>query len=157
MYDAGEQLSGLLDIEDNYHYQTPLRLSLERKLSLNHGIEVSANYNEFLESKIFNRVRLADDIKFLAVDVAYKYYFSNLFLDPYRSSYEISALVGFGNNFYDSEWGLSLNSGIGISYYLTDTLLISGQGILKFSIVDPLSINNFLHFNVGLTLKLPKT
>jgi len=161
VYDSGEQFGGLFDIKDNYHYRTPLRASLERRLSLKYGIEGAISYNKFLRNKVLNTVILDDDIDFLSIDTTFKYYFSNSFFNGHRSAFEGFIVGGISQNFYDFDWSLSINTGLGLNFFLTDTVSLTGQTLLKFTLVEPSPIqgrpiNDFIHYNIGIVLKLPK-
>lgn len=154
IYDSGEGLEGIFDFKNNYNYDIPLRFSIEKRFLNNYGIELSANFNRLLKDKRINNTRLSDDINVFAIDAMYKYYFTNLFLDTYRSSFEGFLSSGASANFYNGKGGMTANLGLGLNYFITERFWLTGQGITKFAVVNADLGSNYLQFNLGFIIRL---
>lgn len=152
--DSGGWVSGLFNISDNYNYSNPYRISVEKRFARNYGIEVSTNFNRFLEGKTINRVTLEEDINIIAVDGMLKYYITNLFLDQNRSFYEGYIALGAGKTFYNGVGDIMTDVGFGANYYITEMFRLNAQATAKFSMENKQVGSNYIQLNLGFIIRL---
>ena len=152
--DSGLKFRGITDIQNNYNYNIPLRITLEKRFQENFGIEIATNFNTFLKGKTVNNSVLEEDISFFALDGMFNYYFSITYQIKERASYEAYLTSGLGVSFYDGSAATTANIGTGIYYYLSALVGLNLNAITKFSIDNSLSGSNYLQIGIGFIIKL---
>lgn len=151
--DSVEKGTGLFDFRERYHYHRPFSLSVEKKFSPFVGLNLNLNNNRFLEGKIINNEVLQEDIKFFAVDLGLRLYFSNLWENPYRTSYEFFGTGGIGSSRYNSDSNGHIFAGPGLNIYLSNNWWLQGQGLAKLALQKTGNASNYLQFNIGVVYK----
>ena len=154
--DSGKRLGKLFDFNDNYFFKNPYQFSVEKRFRDDFGLEVLLSYNTFEKGKIFNEGILEEDIDFFASDLSFKYYFTNLFLDKYRSYFEGFLLTGIGESFYDWKGTTNFNLGGGFLFYISNSIRLNLVTIAKLSLIkNDNTGSNYLQYNAGIIYRLP--
>ena len=151
--DSVEGGTGLFDFRERYHYHRPFYLSVEKKFSPLVGLNLGLNNNRFLEGKIVNNQIVQEDIKFFSVDLGLRLYLSNLWTNPYRTSYELFGTGGFGTSRYNNNGNAHIFAGPGLNIYLSHNWWLQGQALAKVTLQKTDNASNYLHFNIGVIYK----
>ncbi|MBP2832755.1 hypothetical protein J8281_11210 [Aquimarina sp. U1-2] len=151
--DSAQSVGDLFDFKSNYHFQTPISLSLEKRFRNDFGLEGRFNFNRQLEGKQVNSTTLDQDVSVIALDGHLKYYISNLWLNPRRAIYEGYLAAGPGMTFFDSEDVISFNLGAGINWFLSEQTRFNMQAVFKKGISGN-PVNSYIQFNFGFIFRL---
>ncbi len=157
IYDSGDGIRGVLEIKDNYNYSNPFRIAVEKRFAKDYGLEISGNFNQYVEGKNRNGAIVVDPVNFFGLDGMFKYYFTNIYLDVHRAIYEGYISTGFGMNFFNGNNANTVNLGLGVNYYISENLRLNGEVLSKISIDNAAVGTNILQINLGLTLRLYKS
>ncbi|GGX04122.1 hypothetical protein [Aquimarina muelleri] len=157
IYDSGSLFDGIFNIEDNYNYSTPIHLSIEKRFKDDYGFEISSSFNKFLVGKRINNKILDKNINIFIIDGAFKYYITNKYLNKYRAIYEGYLSIGGGSSFYDRSSAITTNLGIGINYYISESIRLNTQATGKISIDNSLQGSNYIQYNIGLIIRLQES
>ena len=156
--DSGENINEIINFSESYHFSRPFKLSLEKKLNLNHGIEIRGTSNLFKTTKKFNSGFPTEDIDFYSLDVSFKYHFIKgkncCFFEPKAlTSY---ALAGLGRSWFNNLQDNTFHIGGGLNYQFYKELKLNIQTIAKIGITGDVS-NNYLKIEFGILIPLKKT
>lgn len=157
IYDSGSLFDGVFNLKENYNYNTPIRLSLEKRFKDDYGFEISGSFNKFLEGKRVNNKILDKSVNIFILDGAFKYYITNKYLNKYRALYEGYFSFGGGSSFYDKTPATTANLGIGINYYISESIRFNAQATGKISIDNSLKGSNYIQYNIGLIIRLEES
>lgn len=146
---SDQGISKPFNFKEDYNFSYPLKLSLEKRIYDDFGLEVSTSFNKIQEGKKFNGIFLEEAINLFSTELAFKYYISNLFLNPHRDYYEGYLLSGPGVTFFNSEGNLSINVGGGINFFITERFRIVLQGIAKIATISSNRGSNYFQFDLG--------
>ncbi len=154
IYDSGEGINGVFDVKDNYNYSNPFRIVIEKRFKNDYGFEVAGSFNRFLEGKNVNGSIAREDTNFFGIEGMFKYYLTNLYLNKYRAMYEGYMSSGVGVGFYNGEMATTANVGIGVNYYITESLRLNGQVTGNFSVDNSKVGSNYIQYNLGFIIRL---
>lgn len=130
----------------------PVTIGLVYKWNALFGITHSYSFNKFDDSKLDGRP-ISEDFNYFAVDTGVNYYFGEHFLNS--DSVDLFASAGLGVFKIDDVNG-SFNFGGGLTYWINDTIGVSGEGIAKlaFEHADKVYDTNHLQFNLKVVYRL---
>ncbi|UZO81467.1 hypothetical protein NBT05_03095 [Aquimarina sp. ERC-38] len=154
--DSGTKLGQPFEFKQNYHFTNPFLFSVEKRFWENYGLQIAANFNTFKEGKLVNAMTLEEEIDFFALDLFFKYYVTNRFVDKYRSPYEGYLLLGAGRSSYDGEFSENVNFGIGLTLFITRDIRFFAQAMAKFDLVESEIGSNYFQYDFGLIIRIPK-
>ena len=155
--DSGTKLSQPFEFEQNYHFTNPFLFAIEKRFKESYGLQIAANFNTFKEGKLVNFEVIDEDIDFFALDLFFKYYVSNRFVDKYRSPYEGYLLVGAGRSSYDGEFSENVNFGIGLTIFITQDIRLFAQAMAKFDLVQDEEVgSNYFQYDFGIIIRIPR-
>ncbi len=154
--DSVETIEDLFDLKDNYHYQTPISLSLEKRFKNDFGLEGRINFNKQIQGKKVNGLTLQEDVTVIAFDGHLKYYITNLWLNARRAIYEGYLSAGPGVTFFDSSDKITANFAVGINWFLSEQTRFNTQAVLKEG-VSGNPANSYIQFNFGIIFRLNKS
>lgn len=152
--DSGSLFNGIFNLKENYNYNAPIRLSIEKRFKDDYGFEISGSFNKFLEGKKINNKIIDKSISIFILDGAFKYYITNKYINKYRALYEGYLSFGGGSSFYDESPAITTNLGIGINYYISESIRFNAQATGKISMDNSLQGSNYIQYNIGLIIRL---
>ena len=155
--DSGTKFSQPFEFAKNYHFTNPFLFSIEKRFRENYGLLLAANFNTFKEGKLLNSDVIEEDIDFFALDVFFKYYVSNKFVDKYRSPVEGYLLFGAGRSSYDGEFSENINFGVGLTIFVTQDIRFFAQAMAKFDLVQKENAgSNYFQYDFGILIRIPR-
>ncbi|WAC01162.1 hypothetical protein N7U66_13490 [Lacinutrix neustonica] len=155
VHDSNTQLSKPFGFNDNYHFSNPFKFLVEKRFLNDFGLEGSLNFNRYKKGKTRNGILLDNPIDFLATDLTFKYYITNLLVNKYRSSFEGYVHVGLGSTFYDGDRGLNTNFGGGVTFYMSTHFRLFTQATGKKTLSPSPNRSNYLQYDFGILYRIP--
>jgi len=160
--DSGESLQDFFNFERTYHFSTPFKISIEKKLNFNHGIEVRATTNNFVPPKKFNSGSLREEIGFFSIDASYKYHF--LLKKSYNQPNKLFgySTAGFGHSWYNRDLNggnftdVQFHIGAGVNYKIYQDIMLNFQLIGKLSTTEDIA-NNYVQMDFGVLIPISFT
>lgn len=148
---SGTRFKQLLNVTDNWNFSRLLKLTAEKRFAYDYGAEVSLTLNKFDTNKTINSEINITEVNYVSIDIMFKNYISNYFINPQRSTYTGYIVGGLGNNFFDGVLNKTINVGLGFNIRLKYDLRINLQTLGKFSI-DNNSRGNSNHLQHSISI-----
>ncbi|MEM7486561.1 MAG: hypothetical protein AAF348_15240 [Bacteroidota bacterium] len=144
---SGSRFNQLLNIEDNWNFSRLLMVSVEQRFDYDYGLKGILAINQFNEGKIINNEDNTEDTSYYSLDVLFKNYTSNYFLNPRRSWFTGFVVAGGGASLFNRGINKTLNVGFGFNIRIEYELRLSFQTLGKFSIdnATPGNANHLQH------------
>ena len=156
---TGELFGGLSRTDQSAFGDFPLALGIEKRLSKSFGIEAIASVNSWDASQgVIDGNRLADTEGYYSLDLNGKLYLDEIF----KLSSEMSWLDWYANfgvgRFTINEGTFTYNYGGGASFWLTETLALDFNAMIKntFSDSEVFETGHFV-YSAGLIFNLNRT
>jgi len=148
---SGSRFSEVLNVKENWNFSRLLRITVEKRYDFDYGVIAALSMNKFNVGKTINSEENKTSLGYLSLDIMFKNYTTNYFLDPKHAKYEGFVAAGLGANLIGSELAKTINLGLGINLYLDFDLRLNLQTVGKFSI-DSATSGNANHIQHSITL-----
>ncbi|MFS4448982.1 hypothetical protein [Maribacter sp. 2307UL18-2] len=144
---SGTRFKQLLNIQENWNVSRLLVASVEKRFDYDYGVQSLFAINQFNEGKTINSEDNSSDIGYYSLDILFKNYTSNYFLNPKRSWFTGFVMAGAGASLFNRGINKTLNVGFGFNIKIEYELRLSFQTLGKFSIDNntPGNANHLQH------------
>ncbi|MEL7270200.1 MAG: hypothetical protein AAGL34_11550 [Bacteroidota bacterium] len=144
---SGSRFRELLNVGENWNFSRLLMVSVEQRFDYDYGLKGILAINQFNEGKTINNEDNTRDLSYYSLDILFKNYTSNYFLNPRRSWFTGFVVAGAGASLFNRGINKTLNAGFGFNIRIEYELRLSFQTLGKFSIdnATPGNANHLQH------------
>ncbi|WP_430905493.1 hypothetical protein [Maribacter sp. 2-571] len=144
---SGSRFSGLLNASENWNISKLIMVSAEQRFRYDYGLKAIFALNRFNEGKVINSLNNTNNTNYYSMDLLFKNYTTNYFLNPRRSWFTGFIVAGAGGSYFNKNINKTLNTGFGFNIKIEHELRLSFQTLGKFSIdnATPGNANHLQH------------
>lgn len=144
---SGSRFNELLNLRENWNFSRLVMVSVEQRFDYDYGLKGIFSVNRFNQGKTINSEDNSRDLSYYSLDILFKNYTTNYFLNPRRSWFTGFVVAGVGASLFNNGINKTLNVGFGFNIRLEYELRLSFQTLGKFSIdnATPGNANHLQH------------